>query len=84
MYRFGLVLKNLPGFLLVAQLLHTLPLQVAPLALLEQSVGSAVSAQELGGCAAAQDWDRHATQRFIAERRVTRGISTHERSLQEF
>lgn len=54
-YRLRLVLKDLPGFLLVAQLLNALPLQVALLALLKKRVGSPVPAQELGGCALAQD-----------------------------
>lgn len=54
-YRLWLVLKDLPGLLLVAQLLNALPLQVALFALLKQRVGSPVPAQELGGCALAQD-----------------------------
>lgn len=57
-YRLGLILEDLPGFLLVAQLLDALPLQVALLALLKQWVCSPVSAQELGGWSLAQDcWE---------------------------
>lgn len=54
-HRLGLILKDLPGLLLVAQLLDAFPLQVARLALLEQRVGPPVPPQELGGCARAQD-----------------------------
>lgn len=59
-HRLRLVLKDLPGLLLVAQLLDAFPLQVARLALLKQGVGSPVPPQELGGCAGAQDWDKYA------------------------
>lgn len=58
-HRLWLVLKDLPGLLLVAQLLDAFPLQVARLALLKQGVGSPVPPQELGGCAGAEDWEKH-------------------------
>lgn len=41
-HRFGVVLKHLPGLLLAAQFLDTLPLQVALLGLLEDLVGAAL------------------------------------------
>lgn len=59
-HRLWLVLKDLPGLLLVAQLLDAFPLQVARLALLKQGVGSPVPPQELGGRAGAHDWENHA------------------------
>lgn len=55
-YRLRLVLEDLSGLLLVAQLLDALPLQVALLVLFKQRVGSLVPAQELGGCGLAQDF----------------------------
>lgn len=65
-HRLGLVLKDLPGLLLVAQLLDAFPLQVARLALLKYGVGSPVPPQELGGCAGAQDWGGHMHQQQLA------------------
>lgn len=58
-YRLRLILKDLPGLLLVAQLLDALSLKVAFLALLKQGVGSPVPDQELGGCVLAQNWGIH-------------------------
>lgn len=59
-HRLRLVLKDLPGLLLVAHLLDALPLQVSCLGLLKHRVGSPVSPQELGGCVLVEDWDAHA------------------------
>lgn len=58
-YRLVLILKDLPGLLLVAQLLDTFSLQVALLALLKQGIGSPVADQELRGCTLAQNWEKY-------------------------
>lgn len=46
-YGLRLVFEDLPGLLLVAELLDALPLQVPLLALFKQRVGSPVTAEEL-------------------------------------
>lgn len=57
-HRLWLILKDLSGLLLVAELLDTFSLQVALLALLKQGIGSPVADQELRGCALAHNWER--------------------------